>query len=345
MEKERKEDKVPEVSSAFMYTLNVGEMEEVPELIKEFFRSSIAENAAARGVAQDQQAKVYGRLNIRLSHFYNRNDSLPEIQLSPIRVSLADIPVPGIFVHSSTPAYMILYSIAGHGAVYYREERYNLRKNEGMILDCKNIQQYFADPQVGWECIFVRVDGAFARRIYERALTLGKFKFSFFDSGHFQALLKELLHPVESPYADTTAHAVLILAELLSEIALELSRQENRLRDVPPYIDEVRQYLEQHMAEEVNLDTLASTFSFSKYHLSREFKKYMGRPPIDYLLECRLNCAKKLLVNTKRSIADISRAVGIENANYFFTLFNKKEGMSPSAFRKQFFEHQAKPLN
>ena len=69
--------------------------------------------------------------------------------------------------------------------------------------------------------------------------------------------------------------------------------------------------------------------------MSREFKRYVGKSPNDYLIGIRLDKAKVLLVDSRRSIAEIGQLVGIPNTNHFLYLFKSREGITPSAFRKQ----------
>ena len=68
--------------------------------------------------------------------------------------------------------------------------------------------------------------------------------------------------------------------------------------------------------------------------MSREFKKNIGKSPIAYLIDVRINRAKKMLYDTDISISDIAHNVGIENPNHFLYLFKTHEGVTPSTFRK-----------
>ncbi len=67
----------------------------------------------------------------------------------------------------------------------------------------------------------------------------------------------------------------------------------------------------------------------------RQFHKEVGMPPMLFLAHYRIEQAKRLLIHSNSSIAQIARMVGIPRANYFTRLFFKVAGQSPTQFRKQ----------
>ena len=68
--------------------------------------------------------------------------------------------------------------------------------------------------------------------------------------------------------------------------------------------------------------------------MSREFKRYIGKSPNDYLIDRRLDRVKELLSDSNRTIAEIGSLVGIPNTSHLLYLFKSREGLTPSAFRK-----------
>ncbi|MEG0216116.1 MAG: helix-turn-helix transcriptional regulator, partial [Hungatella sp.] len=87
--------------------------------------------------------------------------------------------------------------------------------------------------------------------------------------------------------------------------------------------------------EEISLDCLCQQFGVSKFHLCREFKRYIGRSVTHYLIENRLNFAKELLRNSTLSISCISEQCGINHVSHFINLFKRKEGITPAVYRKE----------
>ena len=87
--------------------------------------------------------------------------------------------------------------------------------------------------------------------------------------------------------------------------------------------------------------SICNLFSEGYYctnHLRRLFKQATGLTPIDYLMELRLNYAKKLLRENDKlhyTIAEISTASGFDDPNYFSRIFKKKTGKNPSEYIRE----------
>ena len=86
--------------------------------------------------------------------------------------------------------------------------------------------------------------------------------------------------------------------------------------------------------EPLTLNGLATETFFSPFHFSRLFHKHTGMPPGGYLRAVRLFEAKRLLVTTSLTVADVVTAVGYSSVGTFTTRFTKATGMSPSQFRE-----------
>ena len=78
----------------------------------------------------------------------------------------------------------------------------------------------------------------------------------------------------------------------------EVKRLEKLLYSNKGQLDTVRgvkQYMDTHYEQEVNLEVLAKSKSISKYHLLRLFKQYYGQTPKQYLTDKRMEKAKEYL--------------------------------------------------
>ena len=101
-------------------------------------------------------------------------------------------------------------------------------------------------------------------------------------------------------------------------------------------IDTVATHLAAHASEKISLQTLAEEFGFNYTYLSYLFKKTLGKSPSEYLTQCRIDQAKRLLTQSEdHSIKEISNAVGYDDPYYFSRIFKATTGLSPSEYRKQ----------
>ena len=103
---------------------------------------------------------------------------------------------------------------------------------------------------------------------------------------------------------------------------------------IPPLILKVIDYINENYDQKQTLDELAKNFFVARSTLIYNFKKYTNCSLIDFLLNVRLTKAKELLLNTKKSVNEISELCGFSSSNYFGLIFKKKENLSPANYRK-----------
>jgi AraC-like DNA-binding protein len=82
-----------------------------------------------------------------------------------------------------------------------------------------------------------------------------------------------------------------------------------------------------------DFEQAARRMHVSGRHFSRLFRKYMGRPPYEYLLLCRMRRAASELADGDRAIKAVALAAGYDDPAQFSKLFKKKIGVSPRQFR------------
>ena len=104
------------------------------------------------------------------------------------------------------------------------------------------------------------------------------------------------------------------------------------------YIDETSvtsllQYVDAHFTEDMSREHLSELFYFAPDYITKIFKKEVGMSFKNYIIEKRLDLARKLLQKTNDSIRDISLQVGYDNYSYFTRLFKKSFGVTPVEFR------------
>lgn len=98
-------------------------------------------------------------------------------------------------------------------------------------------------------------------------------------------------------------------------------------------ISQAKRYIADHYHESLQLSGVAKKLYLSTAYFSRLFKEKTGVTFSDYLANCRIERAKQLLATTDLSIAEVSVAVGYQEANSFSRLFKARTGQSPSDYR------------
>ena len=101
------------------------------------------------------------------------------------------------------------------------------------------------------------------------------------------------------------------------------------------HIQRAIEYMNQHFSEDISLDQIADYIYLSKCYFHRLFTQTVNCTPHTYLNTIRLQHAKELLRNTQLPVQEIASNVGFGNYSYFIQLFKQREGITPSAFRRQ----------
>lgn len=98
-------------------------------------------------------------------------------------------------------------------------------------------------------------------------------------------------------------------------------------------LQKVFDYIRAHLDQDVALLDVASVLNLSQYHFCRLFKQSTGITPHQYLTQCRIDQAKRLLLTTQLTITEIAFAVGLTNHSSFTRLFRQQVGVTPKLFR------------
>ena len=127
----------------------------------------------------------------------------------------------------------------------------------------------------------------------------------------------------------------ILMQQLLIYIHRELQK-DRKISDI--YLDNemdmATQYFSDNYSSEINIEEYATSRGMSISWFIRNFKKYSGTTPMQFIVSARISNAQLLLETTKYSISEISRIVGYDNPLYFSRLFHKVKGFSPSEYRK-----------
>ena len=101
-------------------------------------------------------------------------------------------------------------------------------------------------------------------------------------------------------------------------------------------IERATVFIQRHFNRDISLDETASEAGMNPNYFSECFKKSTGWGFHEYLTNCRIQKASKLLPDPTLKIADIARLSGFRDPNYFTRIFKKITGKKPSECRNLF---------
>lgn len=150
-----------------------------------------------------------------------------------------------------------------------------------------------------------------------------------------ERLHKELMSRKASPLL-VQAIAQTIAVHLARNYAELASHAHTGSPSLPGFkLRQLTDWMAKHIEEEFNLDKLAAQAGLSKFHFTRLFKTATGESPSRYHTNLRLDAARRLLRETKKSVVEVALDVGYANPSHFARLFRRQSGLSPSDYRQQ----------
>ncbi|WP_062046551.1 response regulator transcription factor [Bacillus sp. JCM 19034] len=121
-----------------------------------------------------------------------------------------------------------------------------------------------------------------------------------------------------------------LFVEEASNYLMEL-RKQNGKGD----IQKVKKYIEANYYKNISLKSISSQYYMNPVYMGQLFKKAYGMYFKEYLLEVRIEEAKKLLRQTNLRVYEIAEKVGFQSPDYFVTQFEKTEKMTPTEYRQK----------
>ena len=104
---------------------------------------------------------------------------------------------------------------------------------------------------------------------------------------------------------------------------------------IPPYIDEISEYIRKNYAHDITLASIASAVHMNESYMSRRFKKLTGVNISEHINFVRVREAVKLLTETDCSVTEAATRCGFNNVNYFAAVFKKMLGTTPLKYKNE----------
>jgi AraC-like DNA-binding protein/mannose-6-phosphate isomerase-like protein (cupin superfamily) len=120
---------------------------------------------------------------------------------------------------------------------------------------------------------------------------------------------------------------------LLEKESASLALDDKVAGDMELKMNQAREYISIHYAQNISLDTLCELVGMSASHFATSFKKTTGTSPIEFVIQRRMYHARELLLNSNFSVGQIADMCGFASSQYFSRLFARREGASPGHFR------------
>ena len=161
-----------------------------------------------------------------------------------------------------------------------------------------------------------------------------------FNEVTFNTVQRKIFHVIEEIYSDRFGRRMAValgvndLLLFLNRTVYESLHPEKYGKNEKNLDRNLIRYIEEHINEDLRLDTLADLFFVSKYHIAHLFKDQMGISLHQYIIKKRLTMSRDALVNGKKP-SEVFKEYGFSDYSVFYRAFVKEYGMSPQNLLRQ----------
>ncbi len=237
---------------------------------------------------------------------------------------------------------LVAYVLKGKGTLEYNGELYSLNKKDLFVINCNFPHSYYPDPSEPMSLLYVHYAPP------EIGIKVEVYTNFYLEKNSpvvkNKSVIEKIVAIINKIYDNlkedtTTSHldCSLLIYEIVVELLKlnELNNTKNAKKIIPHYIYLTKDYIENNYTNHLCIESISNNVSTSSYHLIREFKKHIGYTPYEYLLQCKFEESKNLLINTNLTISEIANKLNFSSSSHFITAFTKREKISPLKFRQK----------
>lgn len=214
--------------------------------------------------------------------------------------------------------------------------RLKITENTAFILLPGVWHRYCPDTDKGWEESWCELRGPTVEQLLRdgilsaaKAVRSGVFECGLNDAlEHLHRRVRSNLHPGFDAQLSSLALRVLAIWN-------EMERPSSEPAQALQAITRAERYIADHISEQINLKELAQSEGIAYSHFRRLFRSCTGYSPWQYIINLRMEMARRMLAGSDLKLGVISDALGFSSAFHFSSTFKANYGVSPSLWRRQ----------
>jgi len=226
--------------------------------------------------------------------------------------------------------------LGGIGIYHVEGNSYPLKAGDILIMR-RNESHYI---EISAKAPYERMAIHFSDSLFDSFDTVGELLAPFYDRGAgtdnmissaelSQNLVPYCMSLLKSGENKTRVEILSALIPLLREISLRKTEKKDRADNGEyPFSYQVIRYINEHLFDDLSLDSIAEHFFVSKATLSRTIKSSTGSSPGNYIRMKRLYCAKTMLKNGQKP-HDVCFACGFRDYSAFYRAYKSLFFVSP----------------
>lgn len=239
-------------------------------------------------------------------------------------------------------SFLLIYTIAGTGAVRSGDCGFTLPHDFAVIIDCHIPHEYHSVSDT-WEFLWIHFGGSGISPLFR--ITYPNHLIHAVCMENAEDFAKRINCIIEETKQNNITAHIRISSHIHSVFnavcfaSLENDHASIRHNDTDD-MSIVVEYIENNYYNPITVDDMIRNIPVSKYHFIRRFKRTMGVTPYSYLTNYRINMSKNLLRSTDKSVSEIAERCGYLDTSNFIEHFKRHTGQKPLQYRRDFSDHQ-----
>ena len=223
---------------------------------------------------------------------------------------------------------------SGKGSVLLDGEKYNVEKDDIVVVNTNVLHYTFTDSSLLYTCFIISTEWCRFMNINYNMLHFSPFVKSLY--------LKELINRLVYTYLNCSDDIrIVLLNEILLKIIIELVEKHCTSKKTLPSenrdFETVKSaviFLQNNFTEKISLDEISKAVLIDKYTLSKKFKKYTGQTIVGYLNHYRIVKAIEYL-QKGYAVYETAELCGFNNLSFFIKTFKKYTGKTPAQVKRE----------
>ena len=235
-------------------------------------------------------------------------------------------------------SFLIIYTISGQGALEYEGKDYTVKRGDCFFIHCEEHHLYKTVKGAEWEFLWIHFNGNNALGYYREFVKDSFRVIHCMDEFFWERTIWRIIALHRKKDLTTEAVVSNLIGTMLTELIVETATNNTDTFLIPDYIKCIAKDIDKNFRTELSLSYFEENYHRSRYHIAKQFKKYMGTTVNEYLISARISYAKELLKYSDLTVSDITFEAGFHNVTHFINLFKARENITPHAYRKAWRE-------
>lgn len=242
----------------------------------------------------------------------------------------------------------ITYYFEGRGQNIINGRKYEICPGSAVFLTPTDYHEIIVEEPMLEVTLMINPD-VIPDEIVYNTVSLDEAVYCFFD-GEEKANIEYLLDMIQNEFSWKKQYGLSCLKNLVGIIVAQVVRKHgastvhgeaSKQADIgknEKMFKRAMSYILMNFTKNPGLSEISEFLGYSPCYFSRHFHKIAGMPYKEYIRKLRLNHAKRLLLSSDMSVAEVGANSGYATLQVFLADFKKVYGETPTAFRKRYFK-------